>query len=817
MKQDYLEKLEYNKILELLSSYCHTSFGSNFAISLKPSFKQEKVKLLLNETKEALYLLQRKGSAPIFEIDDVSIWLKKLESNINLSAKALLDIAKVLKLSRELKDYFFNDEDFPISDFPILESFFSSLYSNHSLENSILSSIIDENNIADNASSKLSSLRRNRRKLETDIKETLNKIIHSSAYSKYVMESIVTIRNDRYVIPVKEEFRSSIKGFVHDISSSGSTVFIEPTQVFELNNKIHSLKIEENIEIEHILEELSKSLTPYISELKNNIYFIGKIDFIFAKASLAKEMNANLPNINEVKEVSLLKACHPLISKDSVVPVDILIGKDYTSLIITGPNTGGKTVCLKTCGLLLLMAYSGLFIPADEKSSIYVFDNVFADIGDEQSIQESLSTFSAHMVNIISILKNATSNSIILVDELGSGTDPIEGSNLAISILEYFHKLGSITLATTHYQEIKNYALVTDGFENASSEFDIENLKPTYKLLIGIPGKSNAFAISKKLGLPEDILNRAKSLLKDEDINIEELLKNIYDDKVLIENQKDEIQKNLNQIEILRKSLEQEKLLQKENENQKLEKSKVEAQNILLTAKENANNIIKELNSLYENLKELESLDISKLTDNEIASFVRIHFKKDSLKKANKLRSNLNVSFNNISNSEKEQVNSKIFDKNELKVGMQIKIFGFSDLAKITSLSGKSNQMQVQIGSAKMNVKLDNILEIVNEKQPTSPNIIKNNSSTTSFKSKNINSEINVIGQNVEEACFVIDKYLDDCAIAKLSPVRIVHGKGTGKLREGIHNFLRKNSHVKSFRLGTFGEGEMGVTVVELK
>ena len=817
MKQDYLEKLEYYKIINFLLECCHTSFGRNVAQNLKPSFKNKKVYLLLKETTEAVFLLDRKGSIPIFEIEDISLWIKKLESNVSLSAKALLDIAKIIKLSRELKEYFYYDQDFPISEFPILDSFFSSLYSNPSIENSIFTAIIDENTIADNASSKLSSLRRNRRKLEADIKETLNKLIHSSTYSKYMMESIVTIRNDRYVIPIKEECRSAIKGFVHDISSSGSTVFIEPMQVFELNNQIHSLKIEENLEIEHILEELSKSLIPYISECKNNIYFIGQIDFVFAKASLAKQMNANCPSLNDNKEISLLKACHPLIAKDKVVPIDILIGKDYTSLMITGPNTGGKTVCLKTTGLLLLMAYSGLFIPVDEKSSIYVFDNVFADIGDEQSIQESLSTFSAHMVNIITILKNATSNSIILVDELGSGTDPIEGSHLAISILEHFHKLGAITLATTHYSEIKNYALVTNGFENASCEFDIENLKPTYKLLIGVPGKSNAFAISKKLGLPEDILNRANSLLKEEDINIEELLKNIYDDKILIEKQKEEIQKNLNQTENLRKSIEQEKIAQKEKEDTKIEKSKIEASHILLSAKEESNNIIKQLNSLYENWRELDSLDVSNLTDNQIISFVRAHFKEGSLKKANELRNRLNTAFHDLSQNEKEEISSKTFSKEDLSVGMYVNILGFSDLAQIISLSGKPNELQVQIGNAKMNVKLDTISKIVNKEQNNTNSIINKNPSSSSFKAKNVSSEINVIGQNIEEACFVIDKYLDDCMISKLSPVRIVHGKGTGKLREGIHAFLRKHPHVKSFRLGTFGEGEMGVTVVELK
>ena len=818
MNSHCLEKLEYNKIIEYILNYCNTYLSKNIAENLKPCFNKDKIISMLNETKEALYLLERKGSIPVFEINDISIDIKNLESNRSLSAKALLNIANVLKLSKELKHYFFNNDNFPTTEFPIMESYFSSLYTNASIEESIFNSIVDENTISDNASKKLSSLRRNRKNLEIDIKETLNKMLHSS-YSKYIMESIVTIRNDRYVIPVKEEYRSLVKGFVHDISASGSTLFIEPMQVFELNNKIHSLKIEENIEIENILENLSKNLIPYISELKNDIYFIGKIDFSFAKANFAKEINGICPNINDSKQISLLSARHPLINKDSVVPIDILIGKDYSSLIITGPNTGGKTVCLKTTGLLLLMAYSGLFIPAGEKSSIYIFDSIFADIGDEQSIQESLSTFSSHMVNIINIIKNVTSNSLVLVDELGSGTDPIEGSNLAVSILEYFNKLGCITLATTHYQEIKNYALVTEGFENASSDFDIENLKPTYKLLIGIPGKSNAFAISKKLGLPENILNRAKSLLKSDDINIEELLKNIYDDKILIESQKEEISKNLNQIEALRKSLEQEKISQKNIKDSKIEKSRIEASNILLSAKDDANEIIKELNSLYNNWKDLNSLDISKLSDEEIASFVRIHFKKDSLKKANNLRNSLNNSLKQNSLINKNSNINTSITKDNLSIGTNIRISGFSDIGRIISIPNKGNQVQVQIGSAKMNIKINSIVEIVKEEKDFNKNISnnKNISSVSSFKSKNISSEINVIGQNIEEACFVIDKYLDDCSIAKLSPIRIVHGKGTGKLREGIHSFLRKNPHVKSFRLGTFGEGEMGVTIVELK
>lgn len=813
-----LEKLEYNKILDKLSLYCKTYIGKNLAINLEPSSNKESVNNLLVETSEAINLIFRKGFLPIVEIANISMSIKKLESNLSLSTKSLLEIVHIFKISRELKNYFYGDENFEVSSFPLLDTIFSNLYSNLEIENSIFSCILDENTIADNASSKLFSLRKNRRKLEADIKESLNHILHSSNYSKAIMEQIVTIRNDRYVIPVKEEFRGLIKGFIHDISSSGSTIFIEPMQVFELNNKIQALKVEENVEIEHILEELSLKIAPYISELNNDVSLIGKLDFIFAKADLAKSMEAVCPILNDKKVIDLKKARHPLIEKDRVVPIDIKIGENYSSLIITGPNTGGKTVTLKTCGLLTLMACSGLFIPAEEKSSIYVFDNVFADIGDEQSIQESLSTFSAHMTNIINITKEATSNSLILIDELGSGTDPIEGSSLAISILEYFYKLGCLTLTTTHYPEIKNYALVTDGFENASSAFDIENLKPTYQLLIGIPGKSNAFAISKKIGLSEDILNRAQSLLKEDDINIEELLKNIYDDKIAIEKDKEEIEKNKNQIELLRKSLENEKTSQIELKQNQIEKAKQEAKNILLSAKDEANDTIKELNSLYDSLKSLEDMDLEKWSDSEIASFVKKHFQKGSLKKANELRNNLNSSFDNLSfkneNIEKE---SKEWKKEDFKVGMQIKLNIFSEIATITSLSGKQNQLQVQIGNAKMNVKLSDIVDIIEEKQKVNVSFNSSNKSSSSFKAKNVTSEINVIGQNIEDACFVIDKYLDDCYLAKLSPVRIVHGKGTGKLREGIHTFLRKQPHVKSFRLGTFGEGEMGVTIVELK
>ena len=817
--QNYLNKLEYDKILTLLSANSKTYLGKELCLDLKPATSKDKVITLLKETDEACVLSLRKGNLPISDFEDISLPIKNLKSNISLSSKALLDTANILRLSRDLKEYFYKDEDFDLSNFSILDSYFCRLYSNKTIEDKIFSCIIDENTIADDASTVLANLRRNRRKLENQIKDTLNKIIHSN--SRAIMDPIVTIRNDRYVIPVKEDFKGQIKGFVHDVSASGSTIFVEPMAVFELNNSISNIKVEESIEIEKILANLSSLLFDLTAELGNDVYLLGKLDFIFAKASFSKSINAICPIVNDNKYINLVKARHPLIDKDKVVPIDVEIGKNYSSLIITGPNTGGKTVTLKTVGLLTLMACSGLFIPAEEKSSIYVFDNVFADIGDEQSIEESLSTFSSHISNVVYIINNSTSDSLVLLDELGSGTDTIEGASLAISILEHFHNIGAITFATTHYPEIKNYALVTDGFENASSDFDIENLKPTYKLLIGIPGKSNAFAISKKLGISNDILDRAKSFLKDDEISIEELLKNIYDDKLIIETEKDEIIKNKNQIELLRKSLEQDKNSQKSLNEDKIEKAKIEAKNLLLEAKEEANSTIKELDILYNNLKDFEEIDFENWSDTQIANFVKSHFKKGTLKQANLYRNKLNASFDKFSstNSNIENINSseiKQFSKDDLKVGMKIKLSNFNNIATILSLSGKKNVLQVQVGNIRTNIFLDDIVEI-NIKDKNVKNANSKASSVTSFKSKEVTPEINVIGQNIEEACFVIDKYLDDCAIAKLSPVRIVHGKGTGKLREGIHNFLRKNSHVKSFRLGTFGEGEMGVTVVELK
>lgn len=806
-----LLKLEYNKIIEILSNYCITYIGKEKCNNLIPENKQSRVQYMLNQTTEVTSLLDRFGSAPISDIPNIKVWIKALESNLTLSPKALLEIGQILRISRELKSYFTSEdlESLHETDYPIMTSIFEQLYSNPGIEKLIFDSIIDENTIADDASKTLHSLRRNRKSIEASIKDKLNTFIHSSTYSKYIMEPIVTIRNDRYVIPVKVEYKDNIKGLIYDVSFSGSTVYIEPVSIFDMNNQINNIKAEENIEIEKILENISMQLLPFIDNLKSNINCIGLIDFCFAKAKYSNDIHGISPIINSNKQINLIESRHPLIDKNIVVPINLTLGKDYTSLIITGPNTGGKTVTLKTVGLLCLMAFSGLHIPAKNDSTICIFDKVFADIGDEQSIAESLSTFSSHMLNIIDILKCATSNSLILVDELGSGTDPVQGASLAISILERFNTIGSLTLATTHYPEIKNYALLTPNFENASSEFDIENLKPTYRLIIGVPGKSNAFAISKRLGLPDDILNRAEDFLTADNINIEELLKSIYDNKLTIDKEKDEISRNLNQIEMLRKSLETDFSSLHKKENEIIESAKIKAKNILLEAKQEADEIIKDLNKMYDKAE-------IQIASNSLNS-------SNYLKDANSSRNNLNNKLKGLncslnSNTSSDTDSNITFTVDDVNIGMEVLISNLNTTGKILSHPNKSGDVQIQVGNAKMNINVNKLQKIAKSTNNLNKKSSKSSSSiSVGTKAKTVSTEINVIGQTVDDAIFVIDKYLDDCSMSCLQNIRIVHGKGTGKLRAGIHTYLKTNPHVKSYRLGTFGEGEMGVTVVELK
>ena len=790
MNANYLNKLEYFKILETLSTFATTYIGKNMCLDLLPSNQKDDVKNRLLETDEAVKVLYRSSTPPLSEIADNTINLKTLESFGTLSLKSLLDITDILKIADSLKKYFYTDYIVP-EDFEILNSIFSLLYSNSSIIKKIDTCILDENTLNDNASSNLLSIRKKQRNLEQDIKSKLTNFLHSSSYSKYIQENVVTIRNDRYVIPIKEEYRSQVKGFIHDVSSSGSTIFIEPISVFELNNELANLKIEENLEIEKILQDLSKLFYTYIEELKLDIECIGKLDFIFAKAKYSKSINAVTPIINEEKKIVLENAKHPLLDPKKAVPCSLTLGKDFNTLVITGPNTGGKTVTLKTIGLLTCMACSGLNIPASQNSSIYVFDNVFADIGDDQSISDSLSTFSAHMKNIVDIVNNSTSNSLILVDELGSGTDPIEGASLAISVLDYFTNNHSLTVATTHYQELKKYALTRNDFENASVEFDINTLSPTYHLLIGVPGKSNAFEISRKLGLSEEIIENAKANLTKKDVDFEELLKNIYDNKSKIEHEKAQISEELEKIEALKKSLERDNSKLLEQEKNLINDAKIKARNILLEAKEEANSIISDMNKISE--------DVSDISNSKL----------------NNLRNKLNNSIKNISlEATKNNSNtSNSISKDEAVPNTNVFVTTLGKNGVIVSNISKSNEVQVQVGSMKMSINIKYLQKL----QSPAVNKSANTSHVSVSKTRNAKSEINIIGLNVDEATFVVDKFLDDCALAKLETVRIVHGKGTGKLRDGVHKFLKSNPHVKSFRMGTYGEGEMGVTVVTLK
>ena len=772
MEKKYLEKIEFNKIIDILESFAITSLGKNFCRKLEPYTDKNTVVHSILETTECSILKVRKGLPPIAEIDDISAYVKVLESQNSLSARALLGLGHILKISRELKEYITSNIEVDFA--PIVSRYFFNLYSNPKIENSVLNSIIDENTIDDKASSELARIRRNKRNLEQDIRKSLANLLNS----KFIQEPIVTIRNDRFVIPVKNEYRSEVKGLIHDMSASGSTVFIEPFSVFEMNNKINSLRIEENIEIEKILSQLSSLFLDITEELQNNVRLIGMIDFAFAKAKYAESINATEPVINDNKYIDLKNARHPLINAETVVPINISIGNGYTSLIITGPNTGGKTVTLKTVALLTVMAMSGLHIPASEKSSIYVFNNIFADIGDEQSISESLSTFSAHITNIVEITKQADNNSLIVLDELGSGTDPIQGANLGISILDYLHQKGATTLATTHYPEIKNYALATPGFENASSEFNLDTLSPTYRLLIGVPGKSMAFEIGKKLGLDPIILENAQSKMTSISVSIEELLKSIYEDKLTIEREKEKILASSSEIDTLKAKLSNQKRDLEEKKSELINNAKLEAKAILLQAKKDADNIIKELSSSKNNTK---------------------------------ARNELTEKINNIKLEEPPKAAS--ISPTDLKVGMMVFVETLKQDGTIIAIPNKGNNVTIQIGSAKMQVNTKMLSNARTQATPKSTPPKAN----ANLKSKTATTQINVIGYNVDEATFAIDKFLDDCALSHISTARIVHGKGTGALRQGVHTFLKKHPHVKSYRLGTFGEGEMGVTIVEIK
>lgn len=778
MQTTYLEKLEFTKIKNILSSYAETDTGKKMCLNLQPSNNKEKVQKALDETTEAVALIYRKGNLPLESIGDISNYILNLKNQNFLSAKALLELATLLKTSKTLKNYYFEKE---LNQTDSLTNYFDHLYTNPNIEEKIFSAIIDENTFDDRASNALYKIRQQMRNTKKEIKNKLQSLLNS----KYLQEPIVTIRQDRFVVPVKSEYQTELKGFIHDTSSTGSTVFIEPISVFDLNNQLSELKNQESIEIEKILQILSSLFFDITNELENNFNLITILDFIFAKAKYSKELDCNCPKINDDKIIYLKNAKHPLLDQSIAVPITLEIGKTFSSLLITGPNTGGKTVTLKTVGLLITMTQCGMHIPASSESSIYLFDNIFADIGDEQSILESLSTFSSHMTHIINILNEATSNSLVLVDELGSGTDPIEGASLALSILEYLKEHNITVLATTHYHELKEYALLTDGVENASCEFDLETLSPTYRLLIGVPGKSNAFAISQKLGLKPEILEKAKKLINSDTAKTEDLLKEIYDSKALIESEKEKTLQYSNKIEKLKQKLENETTDLEEHKKEYLQKAKQEAREILLSAKQEANDIIKEMES-----------------------------EKNSSKNLNTLRNKLSSKLHEVNQTpEPQQEETTELDESQIKPGTIVFVPKFNKNGTILSYPNQSKKFNIQIDNIKTTLTPSQITIAKNTE--TKKEIITKKQSN--FAPKNVRTELNIIGMNIEESIFLVDKFLDEAALAKLETARIIHGKGTGVLGKGIQKYLKTHPHVKSYRYGTFGEGEMGVTIVELK
>lgn len=796
MQEKMLEKLEFNKIVQNLSEECFTILGKELAKKLRPSNNLHEVKLWQKETSQAVEMITTKGYPPFDGIKDIRHSISKLLKGYVLEQKELLDIAYTLQASRNLKSYY-QKKELPSlcnkkSQFNIIEPLFESLYTNKTVEDKIFSCILNEEEISDTASPQLFSIRRQIHDAEQKIKEKLNQLLHSPTLQKYLQEHIITIRSGRYVLPIKQEYRHNFPGLVHDSSASGATLFIEPMEIVEINNTIKQLKIKENLEIEKILTELTKIVGNIQTELENTLQILAKLDFIFAKARLSLKMNAIQPYLNQNGYFNIKKGRHPLLNPSKVVPIDIYCGDKFNILIITGPNTGGKTVTLKTVGLLTLMAQAGLHIPAGEGTEINVFENIFADIGDEQSIEQNLSTFSFHMTNIISILENVNSNSLVLLDELGSGTDPVEGSAIAIAILEYLHKNNVKTIVTTHYSKLKLFAIDNPGIENASCEFDVETLKPTYRLLIGIPGRSNAFIISQKLGLNETIINRAKELISQENIKFEDIISSIEKNRLDSEKLLEEITLMKKECEQLKKELEfQENRLKLQKENI-LRKAHEEAKIIIEKAKKEAEQILKEIKNLA---KEQNISEINR--------------KGESL--LNKLRQELKKA--------EENLREPLFTPDEtnfeynFKIGDTVYITSLKQEGIVTSNSDENKNIQVQVGAIKLTLPISQVKPINQSKIPTEKIKIDKE---ISLKAKYISPEIHVRHQTLAEAIENIDKYLDDAYLAGLKTVTIIHGKGTGKLRSGIHQFLKTHPHVKSFRLGTYGEGEHGVTIVEL-
>lgn len=786
MEQKTLITLEYDKILNKVTNHAITDGAKESIASLFPVSDFREAKISLEETDCAMVAVLKFGSPKIGRVKSVEGAIKRLKVGGTLSMGELLNIASVLKTADSLKKYYGDKED-------ALSPYFTELYPERQLEEVISSAIISEEEMADGASPELSSIRRKIRGAGDRIKDSLNNIIHSEHYRKFLQESIITVRNNRYVVPLKAEYKGEINGIVHDMSSSGGTLFIEPASVVNANNELHELSGKEQREIEKILAQLSAEASEKAEEIALNFENITKIDTIFAKAKYSLEIKGVCPGLNNEGRFNIKRGRHPLLDPKKVVPQDIILGDGFDALIVTGPNTGGKTVVLKTVGLFCLMAQSGLCVPADDGTVIPVFSEIFADIGDEQSIEQSLSTFSAHMKNIVHILDKLTPDSLVLFDELGAGTDPTEGAALATAIIDYVRGMGAKVVATTHYSELKLHALTTEGIENASCEFDVNTLSPTYRLLIGVPGKSNAFAISKRLGLPDYIIEKSKEQLSKETIKFEDVLSGIEKDRQTAEAARHKQVKLSGEAERLKKEIESERRRLESEKDKIISRAKEKAAKIIEKAQEETEELVEKIKAAQKEKDEKETRRVMEEVRRDLG--LKLKKTKRPPKGAPKPKSNVNV--------------------NTLKLGATVLIVDLNDKGSVVSINKKEETAVVQVGIMKITSKISNLVLIpdndTKELMKFAPR------KKESIGAKEVKTEIDLRGMMLEDALIETDRFIDDCIMAGLETCTVIHGKGTGTLRTGIHNMLRKNNRIKSYRLGKYGEGENGVTVVEFK
>lgn len=791
MNQKTLTKLEYHKIIAMLEEQASSFRGRQLCRKLKPMTNLDKINTSQEQTAAAFTRLIKKGRISFSDAAPVEESMKRLEVGAALGSGELLRILKLLQTAGRVKAYGRHDTQDELTD--CLDAYFEQLEPLTLLANEIERCIISEDEISDDASSTLKHIRRNINNMNDKVHATLTNLVNGSLRT-YLQDPIITMRGDRYCLPVKAECRGNVQGMIHDQSSTGSTLFIEPMAVVKLNNDLKELYAKEQEEIQVILARLSEDTAEYIEEIRTDYRSLTDLDFIFARGRLALEMNGSRPLFNTEGRIYIREGRHPLLDARKVVPITISLGKDFTLLIVTGPNTGGKTVSLKTVGLLTLMGQAGLHIPAGDHSELAVFHQVYADIGDEQSIEQSLSTFSSHMTNIVSFLQDVDENSLVLFDELGAGTDPTEGAALATAILSYLHKRGIRAMATTHYSELKVYALSTPGVENACCEFDVESLKPTYRLLIGIPGKSNAFAISSKLGIPDYIIEDAKKRLTEQDVSFEDMMTDLETSKRTIEKEHEEIAAYKREIEAL-----------KMQTRQKQDKLDEQRERILREANEKANAILR---------------DAKDVADETIKNFRKFGKENISAADMEKERERLRKKIKDTSAAStiKAQKPKKAYKPSDFKLGESVKVLSMNLTGTISSKPDSRGNVTVQMGILRSQVNISD-LEIIEDVNPYSPKAMKRTSKSKikMSKSLSVSPEINLLGKTVDEAVSELDKYLDDALLSHLNSVRVVHGKGTGALRKGIHEYLRRQKHVKSYRLAEYGEGDAGVTIVELK